>query len=114
MALPEPCLVIDGSARVGVRVGVISASQWSGQAIAVDGALESTFACARAALAEAGLQLSDIKSFAVCVGPGSVLGSPDLGDVGPPPDLCLGIADRFGRSSGPFGPSASVRGRFGI
>jgi len=74
MALPEPCLVIDGSARVGVRVGVIAASQWHGQAIAVEGALESTFACARTALTEAGLQLGDIKSFAVCVGPGSVLG----------------------------------------
>jgi tRNA threonylcarbamoyladenosine biosynthesis protein TsaB len=74
MALPEPCLVIDGSARVGVRVGVIAASQWRGQAIAAEGALESTFTCARAALAEAGLQLSDINSFAVCVGPGSVLG----------------------------------------
>jgi tRNA threonylcarbamoyladenosine biosynthesis protein TsaB len=36
--------------------------------------LEGLFGCAESALAEAKLKLDDIRSFALCVGPGSVLG----------------------------------------
>jgi tRNA threonylcarbamoyladenosine biosynthesis protein TsaB len=36
--------------------------------------LEGLFGCAEAALADAKLSLADIRSFALCVGPGSVLG----------------------------------------
>jgi tRNA threonylcarbamoyladenosine biosynthesis protein TsaB len=74
MSAPEPCLVLDGSARAGVRVGVLSGGRWVGQGISADGALEGLFGCVEAALAEARLSLGDIRSFALCVGPGSVLG----------------------------------------
>jgi len=74
MSAPEPCLVLDGSARAGVRVGVLSDGRWMGQGISSDGALEGLFGCVGAALAEAKLSLGDIRSFALCVGPGSVLG----------------------------------------
>ena len=74
MSAPEPCLVLDGSARAGVRVGVLSGGRWVGQGVSPDGALEGLFGCVEAALAEAKLKLGDIRSFALCVGPGSVLG----------------------------------------
>jgi tRNA threonylcarbamoyladenosine biosynthesis protein TsaB len=74
MRPPEPCLVIDGSARVGVRVGVLQGGRWVGEGLADEGALEATFACAESALRNAGLALADIRSFAVCAGPGSILG----------------------------------------
>lgn len=74
MSAPEPCLVLDGSARAGVRVGVLSGGRWIGQGLSPDGALEGLFGCVEAALAEAGVRLADIRSFALCVGPGSVLG----------------------------------------
>lgn len=74
MRPPEPCLVLDGSARVGVRVGVMRDGRWSGEGVASEGALEATFACAETALRQAGLGLADIRSFVVCVGPGSILG----------------------------------------
>ena len=74
MSAPEPCLVFDGSARAGVRVGVLSGGRWVGQGLSPDGALEGLFGCVEVALAEAKLKLCDIRSFALCVGPGSVLG----------------------------------------
>jgi tRNA threonylcarbamoyladenosine biosynthesis protein TsaB len=74
MSAPEPCLVLDGSARAGVRVGVLSGGRWLGQGVSPDGALEGLFGCVEAALAEAKLSLADIRAFALCVGPGSVLG----------------------------------------
>jgi tRNA threonylcarbamoyladenosine biosynthesis protein TsaB len=74
MSVPEPCLVLDGSARAGVRVGVLSGGRWVGQGISSDGALEGLFGCVEAALAEAKLSLADVRSFALCAGPGSVLG----------------------------------------
>jgi len=74
MSAPEPCLVLDGSARAGVRVGVLSGGRWVGQGLSPDGALEGLFGCVEVALAEAKLKLGDIRSFALCVGPGSVLG----------------------------------------
>ncbi|GBL42738.1 hypothetical protein LBMAG55_09540 [Verrucomicrobiota bacterium] len=74
MRPPEPCLVLDGSARVGVRVGVLRDGRWCGEGVAAEGALEATFGCAEVALRAAGLTLADIRSFAVCVGPGSILG----------------------------------------
>ena len=74
MSAHEPCLVLDGSARAGVRVGVLSGGRWVGQGLSPDGALEGLFGCVEVALAEAKLKLGDIRSFALCVGPGSVLG----------------------------------------
>jgi tRNA threonylcarbamoyladenosine biosynthesis protein TsaB len=74
MSASEPCLVLDGSARAGVRVGVLSGGRWVGQGISPDGALEGLFGCVEKALADAKLPLADIRSFALCVGPGSVLG----------------------------------------
>jgi len=74
MSAPEPCLVLDGSARAGVRVGVLSGGRWAGQGVSPDGALEGLFGCVESALAESKLSLKDIRSFALCVGPGSVLG----------------------------------------
>lgn len=74
MAPAEPCLVLDGSARHGVRVGVWQGGRWVAEAHSEEGALEATFACAEAALAKAGLQFADLRAFAVCVGPGSMLG----------------------------------------
>jgi tRNA threonylcarbamoyladenosine biosynthesis protein TsaB len=74
MSAPEPCLVLDGSARAGVRVGVLSGGRWVGQGLSPDGALEGLFGCVEVALAEAKLKLGYIRSFALCVGPGSVLG----------------------------------------
>ena len=74
MSAPEPCLVLDGSARAGVRVGVLAGGRWVGQGFSPEGALEGLFGCAETALAEAKLKLGDIRSFALCVGPGSVLG----------------------------------------
>ena len=70
MSAPEPCLVLDGSARAGVRVGVLSGGRWVGQGISPDGALEGLFGCVETALADAKLSLADIRSFALCVGPG--------------------------------------------
>jgi tRNA threonylcarbamoyladenosine biosynthesis protein TsaB len=55
-------------------VGVLSGGRWVGQGISPDGALEGLFGCVEAALAEAKLKLGDIRSFALCVGPGSILG----------------------------------------
>jgi hypothetical protein len=60
MSAPEPCLVLDGSARAGVRVGVLSGGRWVGQGLSPDGALEGLFGCVEVALAEAKLKLSDI------------------------------------------------------
>ena len=74
MRPPEPCLVLDGSARVGVRVGVLRDGRWVGEGVADEGALEAIFACAETALRSADLALADVRSFAVCVGPGSILG----------------------------------------
>lgn len=74
MSAPEPCLVLDGSARAGVRVGVLSGGRLVGQGVSPEGALEGLFGCVDAALGEAKLSLGDLRSFALCVGPGSVLG----------------------------------------
>ena len=55
-------------------MGVLSGGRWVGQGLSPDGALEGLFDCVEVALAEAKLKLGDIRSFALCVGPGSVLG----------------------------------------
>lgn len=74
MSPSEPCLVLDGSARRGVRVGVLQGGRWLAEAGSEEGALEATFSCAESALAKAGLKLADMHAFVVCVGPGSMLG----------------------------------------
>jgi tRNA threonylcarbamoyladenosine biosynthesis protein TsaB len=71
---PEPCLVIDGSARRGIDVGVYKNQSWLSHASAEEGALEGLWQATEKALQEARLSLSDIRSFALCVGPGSMLG----------------------------------------
>lgn len=70
----QPCLVIDGSAREGVRVGVLADGRWVAEATVMEGALESTTDLTAEVLKKAHLKFTDIKSYAVCIGPGSMLG----------------------------------------
>ena len=70
----QPCLVIDGSAREGVRVGVLADGRWVAEATVMEGALESTTDLTKEVLQKAHLKFTDIKSYAVCIGPGSMLG----------------------------------------
>ena len=70
----QPCLVIDGSAREGVRVGVLADGRWVAESTVADGALEATTDLAAEVLKKAHLKFTDIKSYAVCIGPGSMLG----------------------------------------
>lgn len=74
MALVEPCLVIDASARAGLRVGIVQGGRWVSQVTSPDGALEATSGCVAEVLKSAGVQLADVQSFAVNIGPGSMLG----------------------------------------
>lgn len=69
-----PCLVLDGSAREGVRVGVLGEGGWRSEASSENGPLEAAADCVGSALADAGIGVDDVRSFAVCVGPGSILG----------------------------------------
>lgn len=69
-----PCLVLDGSAREGVRVGVAVDGRWRSEASSEKGPLEAAAGCAQSALTSAGLTVDDVRSFAVCAGPGSILG----------------------------------------
>lgn len=69
-----PCLVLDGSAREGVRVGVSVEGRWLSEASSEKGPLEAAADCVRSALGSAGLSVDDVRSFAVCAGPGSILG----------------------------------------
>lgn len=70
----QPCLVIDGSAREGVRVGVLANGRWVAESVVAAGALESTTDLTAEVLQKAHLKFTDIKSYAVCIGPGSMLG----------------------------------------
>jgi tRNA threonylcarbamoyladenosine biosynthesis protein TsaB len=70
----QPCLVIDGSAREGVRVGVLADGRWVAESVVAAGALESTTDLTAEVLQKAHLKFTDIKSYAVCIGPGSMLG----------------------------------------
>ena len=70
----QPCLVIDGSAREGVRVGVLADGRWLSESTVDAGALEATTDLALAVLQKSHLKFTDIKSYAVCIGPGSMLG----------------------------------------
>ena len=70
----QPCLVIDGSAREGVRVGVLADGRWVAESVVAAGALEATTDLAAEVLKRAHLTFTDIKSYAVCIGPGSMLG----------------------------------------
>lgn len=70
----QPCLVIDGSAREGVRVGVLVDGRWLAESTVATGALEATTDLAAEVLKKAQLKFIDIKSYAVCIGPGSMLG----------------------------------------
>ena len=74
MTLVEPCLVIDASARAGLRVGVVQSGRWLSQVTSPDGALEATSGCVAEVLKSASLQLADVQSFALNIGPGSMLG----------------------------------------
>ncbi|MGA0134379.1 MAG: hypothetical protein ACO3ND_08505 [Opitutales bacterium] len=70
----SPCLVLDGSARDGLRAGVSADGRWISQAVSEHGALESAAGCAAEALRFAGINVAGIRSFALCAGPGSILG----------------------------------------
>ena len=70
----QPCLVIDGSARQGVHVGIISDGKWVAESSLSAGALEVTTDLVADVLRKAKLKFTDIKSYAVCIGPGSMLG----------------------------------------
>ncbi len=70
----QPCLVIDGSAREGVRVGVLADGRWVEESVVAAGALEAMTDLAAEVLKKAHLKFTDIKSYAVCIGPGSMLG----------------------------------------
>lgn len=73
-AFEQPCLVIDGSDRDSVRVGVLSDGRWLAESVLKAGALEVTTDLAAEVLKKAHLKFTDIKSYAVCIGPGSMLG----------------------------------------
>ena len=74
MALEEPCLVIDATARVGLRVGILQGGRWKSQLESPEGALEATSGCVGEVLKSAGIQLAEVQSFALNIGPGSMLG----------------------------------------
>ena len=63
----QPCLVIDGSAREGVRVGVLVDGRWLAESTVAAGALEATTDLAAQVLKKAHLKFIDIKSYAVLV-----------------------------------------------
>lgn len=69
-----PCLVLDGSAREGVRVGVLGDGRWLAESASDQGPLEAAAACVESALRAAGIKVEEVRSFAVCAGPGSILG----------------------------------------
>jgi tRNA threonylcarbamoyladenosine biosynthesis protein TsaB len=74
LVLPEPCLVLDGSARQGTSVGILQDGRWLSQVQVEQGAMEASVDAVQTVLQAAGLSLADLKSFAVCIGPGSILG----------------------------------------
>lgn len=74
MTPPSPCLVLDGSAREGVRVGLLVDGVWKSEACSDEGALEAAAACVARTLSSSGIGLAQVRSFAVCAGPGSILG----------------------------------------
>jgi len=74
LVLPEPCLVLDGSARQGTSVGILQDGRWLSQVQVEQGAMEASVDAVQTVLQTAGLSLADLKSFAVCIGPGSILG----------------------------------------
>lgn len=69
-----PALVIDGSGS-SVFAGILCADgQWLAQTTQTGAPLEKLFPTVEATLKEASLQLSELRSFIYCEGPGSVLG----------------------------------------
>ena len=73
--LPEfPALVIDGSGP-GFFVGLLeSPKAWAASVSVEEPVLESLFPSTRRVFDEAGVAVSDVRSFVYCEGPGSVLG----------------------------------------
>jgi len=73
-SLPSPTLVIDGS-QTAVFAGVLgTGGAWLAQSEAPGTPLERLFPAVRRVLGESGHALGDLRSFAYCRGPGSVLG----------------------------------------
>ena len=72
--LPEPCLVLDGANRHGTAVGIYQNGRWLAQVAVSEGAMEATAGLVERILLQANCKLADIASFAVCEGPGSILG----------------------------------------
>ncbi|MDP4777215.1 MAG: hypothetical protein NWR76_04655 [Opitutales bacterium] len=75
--IPEahyPALAIDGSGSE-VYAGILGADgQWLAQSSQTGAPLEMLFPTVEATLKEAGLSLTDLRSYIYCEGPGSVLG----------------------------------------
>jgi tRNA threonylcarbamoyladenosine biosynthesis protein TsaB len=55
-------------------VGVLADGRWVAESVVAAGALEATTDLAAEVLKKAHLKFTDIKSYAVCIGPGSMLG----------------------------------------
>lgn len=74
MALPSPCLCLDGSVRGRFQVGLAVGGVWVATASSSADPAESIQPCVEQVLASAGKRLGDIAAFAVNLGPGSILG----------------------------------------
>ncbi|MGF1450625.1 MAG: hypothetical protein ACFB21_00955 [Opitutales bacterium] len=70
---PEPLLVLDASGPT-LFCGVGAEARWLGTATTVSPALESLTPTIAKTLDAASCSLADIRGFAVCTGPGSILG----------------------------------------
>lgn len=74
MAMPEPCLCLDGSVRGRLRVGLVARGAWVATASSSADPAEAIQPCVEQVLSLAGLRLPDVAALAVNLGPGSILG----------------------------------------
>ena len=74
MKVPSPCLCLDGAVRGRLHVGLLVDGAWVAQSESSADPAEAIQPCVEQVLRQAGLTLSQIATFAVNVGPGSVLG----------------------------------------
>ncbi len=74
MGLPDSCLCLDGSVRGRLQVGILSHATWTANATGSEDVAECIQPCVEQVLRAAGLRLADIATFAVNLGPGSILG----------------------------------------
>lgn len=74
MAMPEPCLCLDGSVRGRLQVGLAARGAWLATASSSIDPAEAIQPCVEQVLAAAGLRLANLAALAVNLGPGSILG----------------------------------------